>query len=289
VLACGAHLKNTFCLAQGERAWLGPHIGDLDNLEAGRAFEEQVERLQRFLGVVPEVIAHDLHPDYFSSAYARGRPETVKAGVQHHHAHVASAAAEHGVEGPLVGLAWDVGIVVLLPLFRLVPSWLGQPCPEPMMGWYNALQGPGLLTSALLAMASSSILFSMGALLLFVLARLLLRNDVLAMAVIAAVTVATNLLGVTDAAWVAATISVVWAVSWIALLLRFGLLAAIVGHFANMVFESLPLTTDLGSWTAGPTLAAAALVLVLAVGAFRSAAGGLGLRRALAGEAASRP
>jgi serine/threonine-protein kinase len=189
----------------------------------------------------------------------------------------------------LVGLAWGVGIVVLVPLLRLVPSWLGQPGPEPMMGWYNSLQGPGLLTSALLTMASASILFSMGALLLFVLARLLLRNDLLAMAVIAAVTVVTNLLGVMDAAWVAAVVSVVWAVSWIALLLRFGLLAAIVGHFANMVFESLPLTTDLGSWTAGPTLAAAALVLVLAVGAFRSAAGGLGLRRALAGEVASRP
>jgi hydrogenase maturation protein HypF len=107
ILACGAHLKNTFCLAQGELAWLGPHIGDLDNLEAGRAFEEQVERLQRFLGIAPEVIAHDLHPDYFSTRYALGRPGAEKIGVQHHHAHVASAAAEHGVVGPLLGLAWD--------------------------------------------------------------------------------------------------------------------------------------------------------------------------------------
>jgi hydrogenase maturation protein HypF len=107
VLACGAHLKNTFCLAAGDQAWLGPHIGDLDNLEAGRAFEEQVERLQRFLGVRPEVIAHDLHPDYFSTAYARRRPEPLKVAVQHHHAHVASALAEHGLEGPVLGLAWD--------------------------------------------------------------------------------------------------------------------------------------------------------------------------------------
>jgi hydrogenase maturation protein HypF len=107
VLACGAHLKNTFCLAAGDEAWLGPHVGDLDNLEATRAFEEQVERLQRFLGIRPEVVAHDLHPDYASTRYALARPEAVKVAVQHHHAHVASALAEHGLEGPALGLAWD--------------------------------------------------------------------------------------------------------------------------------------------------------------------------------------
>ena len=68
VLACGAHLKNTFCLAAGEQAWLGPHVGDLETLESCRSFEESVERLERFLGVEPRVIAHDLHPDYFSTA-----------------------------------------------------------------------------------------------------------------------------------------------------------------------------------------------------------------------------
>jgi hydrogenase maturation protein HypF len=107
VLACGAHLKNTFCLAAGDEAWLGPHIGDLDNLEATRAFEAQVERLQRFLGIRPEVIAHDLHPDYASTRYALARPEPVRVGVQHHHAHVAAAMGEHGLEGPVLGLAWD--------------------------------------------------------------------------------------------------------------------------------------------------------------------------------------
>jgi hydrogenase maturation protein HypF len=107
VLACGAQLKNTFCLAAGREAWLGPHIGDLDNLEATRAFEEQVERLQRFLGIRPEVIAHDLHPDYASTRYALKRPEPLRVAVQHHHAHVASALAEHGLEGPVLGLAWD--------------------------------------------------------------------------------------------------------------------------------------------------------------------------------------
>jgi hydrogenase maturation protein HypF len=107
VLACGAHLKNTFCLARGDEAWLGPHVGDLDSLEAARALEEQVERLQRFLDVRPEVIAHDLHPDYASTRYALARPEAVKVAVQHHHAHVASAMGEHGLDGPVLGLAWD--------------------------------------------------------------------------------------------------------------------------------------------------------------------------------------
>lgn len=107
ILACGAQLKNAFCLAAGDEAWLGPHIGDLDNLEASRAFEEQVERLQRFLGIRPELIAHDLHPDYVSTGYAQRRPEPAKIAIQHHHAHVASALAEHGVVGPALGLAWD--------------------------------------------------------------------------------------------------------------------------------------------------------------------------------------
>ncbi len=107
ILACGAQLKNAFCLAAGDEAWLGPHIGDLDNLEAVRDFEEQIERLQRFLGIRPEVIAHDLHPDYVSTGYARRRPEPAKIAVQHHHAHVASALAEHGLAGPALGLAWD--------------------------------------------------------------------------------------------------------------------------------------------------------------------------------------
>jgi hydrogenase maturation protein HypF len=107
VLACGAHLKNTFCLAAGDEAFLGPHIGDLDNLEAARAFEEQVERLSRFLGIRPEAIAHDLHPDYVSTRYALARPEAAKVAVQHHHAHVASAVAEHRLDGPVLGLAWD--------------------------------------------------------------------------------------------------------------------------------------------------------------------------------------
>lgn len=106
VLACGALLKNTFCIGAGDKAFLGPHVGDLENLETFDSFEDSIMRMERFLGVEPEVIAHDLHPDYFSTRYAQRRKGRRRA-VQHHHAHVASALAEHGLEGPVFGLVYD--------------------------------------------------------------------------------------------------------------------------------------------------------------------------------------
>jgi hydrogenase maturation protein HypF len=106
VLGCGALLKNTFCIAHRDRAWLGPHIGDLENVETFNAYEEAIERMERFLGVRGEVIAHDLHPDYLSTRYALSRGASTVA-VQHHHAHVASAIAEHRLEGPVIGVAYD--------------------------------------------------------------------------------------------------------------------------------------------------------------------------------------
>jgi hydrogenase maturation protein HypF len=107
VLACGALLKNTFCLAAGESAWLGPHIGDLENLATFESYTSAIEKLGHFLQVRPEVVAYDMHPDYLSSAYARERPETWKIPVQHHHAHIVSAMAEHHLEGPVIGIAYD--------------------------------------------------------------------------------------------------------------------------------------------------------------------------------------
>jgi hydrogenase maturation protein HypF len=107
VLACGALLKNTFCLARGDEACLGPHIGDLENLESYRAYCEAIARLERFLAFQPTVIAHDLHPDYLSTAYAHARHNAFVVGVQHHHAHIASVMAEHGLDGPVIGVAYD--------------------------------------------------------------------------------------------------------------------------------------------------------------------------------------
>ena len=107
VLACGGLLKNTFCIGLGDCAYLGPHIGDLENLETLGSFEESVARMERFLRIVPEVIAYDLHPEYLSTTYALRRAESLKIGVQHHHAHVVSAMAEHGLSGPVIGVAYD--------------------------------------------------------------------------------------------------------------------------------------------------------------------------------------
>lgn len=107
VLACGALLKNTFCIGHGEVAHLGPHIGDLENVETYRFFEESIARIGRFLRVTPEVVAHDMHPDYMSTIYAKAREGCQKIAVQHHHAHVVSAMVEHGLEGPMMGVAYD--------------------------------------------------------------------------------------------------------------------------------------------------------------------------------------
>ena len=107
VLACGALLKNTFCFAAGNSAWLGPHIGDLENLETYDSYCDGIERLEHFLQIRPEVIAHDVHPDYLSTMYGRQRPEAIHVPVQHHHAHVVSAMAEHGLDGRVIGIAYD--------------------------------------------------------------------------------------------------------------------------------------------------------------------------------------
>jgi hydrogenase maturation protein HypF len=107
VLACGAHLKNTFCIATGNNAFLGPHIGDLESVATLRAYETAIERMKAFVGVAPSVLAHDLHPDYFSTRYALAQDGVRTIAVQHHHAHIASAMAEHGIEGPVVGVAYD--------------------------------------------------------------------------------------------------------------------------------------------------------------------------------------
>ena len=107
VLACGAELKSTFCLGRGDRAWLGPHIGDLQNFETLRSFESGVEQLAQLFAVAPEVVAHDLHPDYLSTAYAQRLDGVALVGVQHHHAHLAACLAEHGERGTAVGAIFD--------------------------------------------------------------------------------------------------------------------------------------------------------------------------------------
>jgi hydrogenase maturation protein HypF len=110
ILAVGAQLKNACCLARGDEAVLGPHVGDLDGLETFDAFESAIARLEAFLSFRPEAIACDLHPLYLSTRFGRERAAALGVPlieVQHHHAHAAAVAAEHGLEGPVLGLAWD--------------------------------------------------------------------------------------------------------------------------------------------------------------------------------------
>ncbi len=110
VLAVGALLKNTVCVTRADEAFVSQHIGDLDDAASLRFFEESVQHLLEILEVEPQVIAHDLHPDFHSTGFAaalgaaRGIPTI---GVQHHHAHVAAVLAEHRHREPVIGVALD--------------------------------------------------------------------------------------------------------------------------------------------------------------------------------------
>ncbi|MCA1619647.1 MAG: carbamoyltransferase HypF [Acidobacteria bacterium] len=108
ILACGAELKNTFCLARGRQAYVSHHVGDLENLETFRSYERGIEHYRRLFDLHPEAVAHDLHPEYLSTKYARAIDESLlKIGVQHHHAHVASCMADNDIEGEVIGVAMD--------------------------------------------------------------------------------------------------------------------------------------------------------------------------------------
>ncbi len=120
ILAVGGELKNTICLTKGRHAFLSQHIGDLENLESYRFFEEVVGHMERILEISPRILAYDLHPGYFSTQWALAlsgaeglKPESGKhvglerVGVQHHHAHIASCMAENHLDGRVIGLALD--------------------------------------------------------------------------------------------------------------------------------------------------------------------------------------
>jgi hydrogenase maturation protein HypF len=107
LLACGAELKNTFCVAKEDRAWVSHHIGDLENWETLRSFTDGIDHFERLFAVEPQVVAHDLHPEYLSTKYALDRERVELVAVQHHHAHLAACLAEHGERGPAVGAIYD--------------------------------------------------------------------------------------------------------------------------------------------------------------------------------------
>jgi hydrogenase maturation protein HypF len=110
ILAVGAHLKNTVTLAVGGNVFTSQHIGDLETPQSYVAFRQTIESLCTLYETEPAAVACDAHPDYLSSQYAaqlaadRGLP-LIK--VQHHYAHILSGMAEHGLQPPVLGLAWD--------------------------------------------------------------------------------------------------------------------------------------------------------------------------------------
>ncbi|WP_307796915.1 carbamoyltransferase HypF [Actinomadura barringtoniae] len=106
ILACGAELKNTFCLTKQGRAFVSHHIGDLENYETLRAFEEGIGHFRRLFDINPQVVAYDLHPEYLSTKYALEQ-DIPGIGVQHHHAHIASCLADNEATGPVTGIAFD--------------------------------------------------------------------------------------------------------------------------------------------------------------------------------------
>lgn len=107
VLAFGAELKNTFCLTKGRHAILSQHIGDLENYETMRFFEETVASMKHMFKVSPRAAVYDMHPGYMGTRMALASQLERKIGVQHHHAHIASCMAENHLFGKVIGVAFD--------------------------------------------------------------------------------------------------------------------------------------------------------------------------------------
>jgi hydrogenase maturation protein HypF len=162
VLACGAELKNTFCLAAGQRAFVSHHIGDLENAETLRSFTEGIAHFRRLFDITPQVVAYDLHPEYLSTKYALDLDGVEHRGVQHHHAHVASCLADNGEEGPVIGVAFDGtgygtdgtlwgGEFLVADLAGFERG--GHLAPVPMPGGAAAIRQPWRMAAAYLAAA----------------------------------------------------------------------------------------------------------------------------------------
>jgi hydrogenase maturation protein HypF len=109
VLGCGAEEKNTFCLTKDNYAFVSQHIGDMENMETLEHFDTTISLYKRLFHVEPEIVVHDLHPDYLATKYAQELGESgIKIiPVQHHHAHIASCMADNGLESPVIGVAFD--------------------------------------------------------------------------------------------------------------------------------------------------------------------------------------
>ncbi|NDY89802.1 carbamoyltransferase HypF [Ideonella livida] len=168
VLATGGWLKATVCLTRGAEAFFSPHVGDLGSVASRQALVESAERLCQFLAVRPAAVAHDLHPDFFSTQHA----QALAAGwgvpavpVQHHAAHAAAVLAEHGHAGPALALVldgtglgddgqvWGGELLALAPGAAAPVRRLAHLPPLPLPGGDKAATEPWRLAAGLLAQA----------------------------------------------------------------------------------------------------------------------------------------
>src|SRR6266516_2032662 len=159
VLACRAELNNTFCLAVEHRAFVSHHIGDLENFETLRSFTDGIAHFRRLFDTEPEVVAYDLHPDYLSTKYALDLDGVDLAGVQHHHAHIASCLADNEEAGPVIGVAFDgtgFGVDGTIWGGEFLAAGLtsfergGHLAPVPMPGGAAAIRQPWRMAAAYL-------------------------------------------------------------------------------------------------------------------------------------------
>ncbi len=107
ILAVGGEMKNTFCMTRNGEAFLSQHWGDLNHFNNYLNFQKGIERFKKMLYIEPELIVHDLHPNYQTSRWAKEQMDVQRISVQHHYAHMASAMAENGLEGEVLGLICD--------------------------------------------------------------------------------------------------------------------------------------------------------------------------------------
>jgi len=110
ILAVGPEQKNTFTLLEGNDAFVSQHIGDLESVQALESFEQTEALYEHLFRIKPQVIAHDLHPEYLSTKWAKmlaASEESRLIGVQHHHAHIVSVMAEHNYQDPVIGISFD--------------------------------------------------------------------------------------------------------------------------------------------------------------------------------------
>ena len=174
----------------------------------------------------------------------------------------------------LIGAVWGVLNAFAIPAaVRLLPSWVGQPPPEPLAGYLGGLLGFRQLASFLVFQVIQATLLATGALLLFLLMRLLLRRELPAAIALVAILTVFDAAQMEEAAWLALPICLFFMGSFSVLLLRFGLLSAIAGLYTLDLLLSMPLTTDLGSWMGGATVTVVAVVIALGLYAYGTSLG----------------